>query len=713
MVLFALVAFLFAAPTAEAAEPFETSGNVRWVVFASRQNSDEAIGLARRYGNEFGPVQVLSTSNGWYAIAAGPLPVSDPSGLKKALSTSWWVPKDTFLSKGRTFLERVWQSPRSPVLATASTEDGKPRIAADEGVEARIVIEGSGKSVLASASGKAMKIPLDDGDSFNTSVSLSLARLDPSSPFPQIVIRYFTGGAHCCTDMKIATFLDGRWRLVQVGQFDIDGPAIEDLNSDGVARLVGKGDAFDYAFAAYSLSCAPPKILRLEGARIVDVSKSPKFQRPLRQMLLAAESESPPEQWKSNGFLGGWVALKILIGDGAEAWTRMLALYDRNSDWDLNVCTVETKLGEQCPANALLRRDFPTAPRELLVSRGHGAPAATANPARSSAPSFDCKKARTATERRICNSPRLAELDNILAAGYGFIKTTKGRPAADAIGIPFWRITGQCEGDTDCIARHQVEEISAFGLAGAPVSLPAWAAPAPPAPVPAPTVAPVVAKSEAPQPSPSANEVRSCGTGFFATPDGIVLTNAHVIEDCAEITVRTSSGDTAVARVQARDARNDLALLRTGLAPKKVAAFRTSIRQGEGVEAFGFPLTFVLATSGNFTLGNVSALAGIGDDSRYLQISAPVQPGNSGGGLLDQAGNVVGVVSAKINALKMMLATNGDIPQNVNFAIKASIVENFMDSNGVAYSAGTATQTMQPADVADLARAMSAFVECR
>ena len=61
----------------------------------------------------------------------------------------------------------------------------------------------------------------------------------------------------------------------------------------------------------------------------------------------------------------------------------------------------------------------------------------------------------------------------------------------------------------------------------------------------------------------------------------------------------------------------------------------------------------------------------MGDDSRYLQISAPVQPGNSGGPLLDQDGNVVGVVSAKLNALKLMLATNGDIPQNVNFAIKA------------------------------------------
>ena len=89
----------------------------------------------------------------------------------------------------------------------------------------------------------------------------------------------------------------------------------------------------------------------------------------------------------------------------------------------------------------------------------------------------------------------------------------------------------------------------------------------------------------------------------------------------------------AEAKVIARDVGNDLAYLRTGLSAKKTAAFRTSIRLGETVEAFGYPLTDVLAKSGNFTLGNVSALVGIGEDSRYLQISAPVQPGNSGGPL--------------------------------------------------------------------------------
>lgn len=121
----------------------------------------------------------------------------------------------------------------------------------------------------------------------------------------------------------------------------------------------------------------------------------------------------------------------------------------------------------------------------------------------------------------------------------------------------------------------------------------------------------------------------------------------------------------------------------------------------------------MLATSGNFTLGNVTALAGLGDDSRYLQVSAPVQPGNSGGPSLDQSGNLVGIVSAKLNALNVMMATKGDIPQNVNFAIKSSVATNFLQNNNVKYETGEASQKTPPADLADLAKAMRVYVECR
>ena len=120
-----------------------------------------------------------------------------------------------------------------------------------------------------------------------------------------------------------------------------------------------------------------------------------------------------------------------------------------------------------------------------------------------------------------------------------------------------------------------------------------------------------------------------------------------------------------------------------GGAGVRAGRIRGSLRLCRGVEAFGFPHSDTLATAGNVTLGNVTALSGLGDDSRSLQISAPVQAGNSGGPLLDGSGNLVGVVSAKLDAVKMAM-NSGDLPQNVNFAVKSAILASFLDANRVA-----------------------------
>jgi S1-C subfamily serine protease len=220
-------------------------------------------------------------------------------------------------------------------------------------------------------------------------------------------------------------------------------------------------------------------------------------------------------------------------------------------------------------------------------------------------------------------------------------------------------------------------------------------------------------KAPAPTPKLEADgKSSSSGTGFVVSREGHVLTNAHVVDRCSSIDVKADNGDVVSGRVLAKDTTNDLALLRTPLRPSKVAGVRLGIRLGEGVAAFGFPLTTLLSSSGNFTLGNVTALSGLKDDSRYLQVSAPVQPGNSGGPLFDQNGNVVGVVSAKLNALNVMVATNGDIPQNVNFAIKGSLAASFLESNQVSVEPGTASQVVAPADLADQAKQVSVLIRC-
>jgi S1-C subfamily serine protease len=135
------------------------------------------------------------------------------------------------------------------------------------------------------------------------------------------------------------------------------------------------------------------------------------------------------------------------------------------------------------------------------------------------------------------------------------------------------------------------------------------------------------------------------------------------------------------------------------------------IRPADGVVALGFPYAGLLASSPQVTVGAVSALAGLEDDSRYLQLTAPVQPGNSGGPLFDLSGNVVGVVSGRINDLAVAKAT-GSLPQNINFASKSGIVREFLDANRVVYLTAPSNTKLDPADVGEAATKSTVLIGC-
>jgi S1-C subfamily serine protease len=204
-------------------------------------------------------------------------------------------------------------------------------------------------------------------------------------------------------------------------------------------------------------------------------------------------------------------------------------------------------------------------------------------------------------------------------------------------------------------------------------------------------------------------------TAFTINADGVLLTNAHVAQDCREISVRQFDGTISPASLLAADRTNDLALIKLA-SPTPVAAQlrgNPEIRQGDNVIAVGFPLSDTLSsgTATTLTTGTVSALAGIGNDSRVLQVSAPIQPGNSGGPLLDQSGHVVAIVSSRLNGSAAAVST-GNIPQNVNFAIKASVARAFMDAVGIAYRVAPSEREMSTAEIGDQARKFTSFVTC-
>ncbi len=218
---------------------------------------------------------------------------------------------------------------------------------------------------------------------------------------------------------------------------------------------------------------------------------------------------------------------------------------------------------------------------------------------------------------------------------------------------------------------------------------------------------------EAKDQPPSAREVPAdalLGSGFFVAEDGSTLTNAHVVDRCKDIRIAAPAG-AGMARILARDSTNDLALLATTLRPASVATWRTGVRQGEDIAIYGFPLAGLLADSGGITTGTVAALAGPADDSRLLQITAPVQPGNSGGPVLDRSGNVVGVVVSKLDALGIARITN-DIPENVGFAIKWSVVGSFLEGRKGIQQGAAATAPLSTPDIATKARAFTVRIEC-
>jgi S1-C subfamily serine protease len=202
------------------------------------------------------------------------------------------------------------------------------------------------------------------------------------------------------------------------------------------------------------------------------------------------------------------------------------------------------------------------------------------------------------------------------------------------------------------------------------------------------------------------------GTGFVVSRSGHILTNAHVVDGCSTLTGRAPSGSFPLTLLNT-DSQNDLAVLQSSAPLPAVAAFRDGrgVRPGDDVIAAGFPLQDVLANQMNVTTGTVSALAGPQDNAMQLQITVPIQPGNSGGPLLDRSGHVVGVVVSKLDALAIA-SQSGTIPENVNFAVKGEVARTYLDSRGVDYLTAGSDAAKATADIAEAAKAYTVFITC-
>ncbi|MFZ1730421.1 MAG: serine protease [Bacteroidota bacterium] len=175
------------------------------------------------------------------------------------------------------------------------------------------------------------------------------------------------------------------------------------------------------------------------------------------------------------------------------------------------------------------------------------------------------------------------------------------------------------------------------------------------------------------------------GTGFLIGNSKMV-TNMHVIAKSKSVSAYYLRNEYK-CKLIGKDENNDLALLElTGL-PDSLSSLglsftaTSSVNVGDDVFTIGYPLIEELGEQKKFTSGSISSSTGIQDDPRMFQVSIPIQPGNSGGPLLNKYGDVVGVVSATINPLAI-IARHKALPQGVNYAIKAPYVRSLVESFG-------------------------------
>lgn len=163
------------------------------------------------------------------------------------------------------------------------------------------------------------------------------------------------------------------------------------------------------------------------------------------------------------------------------------------------------------------------------------------------------------------------------------------------------------------------------------------------------------------------------GTGFFISSEGHFITNFHVIDQATDVSIWWNEHELK-AKIVRVDPANDLALMKVeAKTPGLMLKSAISSKRAENVFTLGYPLIQLEGQNQKATFGHVNALTGIRDDVRYLQIDVPIQPGNSGGPLLNADGEVIGVVSATLNQVTALKAS-GSIPQNANYAVKADYI---------------------------------------
>jgi serine protease Do len=373
------------------AETLQLTGKMHWLILASTKDKDQAIGIAQRVSGMANTVKVVTSKSGFYGVIAGPYAAKSIKDIKKSDTDSriGELPKDAYLTQGANYIETVWQAKSSDVSLVAYSIEKTAEFSSGTlnvkvkgeklGAEnAYSVIDG--KDALGTFHFDIGKdLPAEDLATAEAFLGLiyneaALAKLVVGASSPQVIVANNSGGAHCCTT---TTFFSrdtdaASWTKTISPALDGGGYGYEDVDGDGVLELMSVDNHFLYAFDSYAGSFAPVQIYRLKAGKIVDATDEPAMRPRLVQDLAGMEYDASvqPEIWKYNGFLAGWVAAKIRVGQGDEAWARFMKNYQKDNGFNQQTCTTGQKVDE-CPQDKLKNIPVPKALAGFLRENGY------------------------------------------------------------------------------------------------------------------------------------------------------------------------------------------------------------------------------------------------------------------------------------------------------------------------------------------------------
>jgi hypothetical protein len=203
------------------------------------------------------------------------------------------------------------------------------------------------------------------------SAKFGVGKLDGKSTTQQVIFTSYTGGLHCCTKITVLELVEGEWRRIELGLWDGDPlPAFpHDADGDLTPDFVLKDDRFDYAFAPYTESQKPPRIFNIDGARVVEVGHTARY-----DAIYEAEMNRTHEGCVKgkNAACAAFVASASRLGRREWAWQIMLAHYKRTTDWDFPTKCRVKRVGDLCPPGQTEQfREFPDALAWFLTDTGY------------------------------------------------------------------------------------------------------------------------------------------------------------------------------------------------------------------------------------------------------------------------------------------------------------------------------------------------------